>query len=148
MNGSVYEDLRNGSYLNVFVKWVEKVSKLRYERFSVNRNITTSVTTSFQKQFNKLLQEGRTREFFLSSDSIANVKNKLGTKNHQVDLSLMTCTCGYFWEYGKPCLHAARAIDELELDYLSFVHPAYHAYSLQSMYQVTHTLTTRHCVFY
>jgi hypothetical protein len=58
---SQIEDLRNGSYLDVLVKFAEEVSKQKYNRFSFYREITTPVNIKFQTKYSKVLQEGRRR---------------------------------------------------------------------------------------
>ncbi len=132
---SQIEDLRNGSYLNVFVKFAEEVSKQRYNRFCLYREITTPVSIKFQTEYNKVLQEGRRRECFMSSDSVVNVKSNASDIYKIVDLNSRTCSCGAFQEHGKPCLHAAIAINLVNCDFLAFTHPAYTIANLLQTYR-------------
>jgi hypothetical protein len=131
---SAMEKLRNGSYLNVFVKFVEQLSKQRFARFSKYRDTATAVTKRFQTEYNSTLQEGRRRELFQSSDSVINVKSRRPDAYRIVDLEAKTCSCGAFQELGKPCLHAAVAINHVGADYLNFIHPSYKTESLTAVY--------------
>jgi len=133
----MYKDLRNGSYLDIFVKWVDQVSQLRKKRSEMCKDVKTEDSLA-HREFHSLLQEARKRECWIASGElqVVSVKNEQKTDAHVVYLKKKVCSCGLFQEYGKPCLHAARAIIELKKHYLDFFHKAFLVENMQAMYQV------------
>jgi hypothetical protein len=89
--------------------------------------------------YNENLRKGLFLDVHQYSATGFEVVSKSNGLRHTVDLTNNTCTCGSFWEFQFPCIHAAAALRQSGLLFEEHVDYTYLTASLKDVYQATIT---------
>jgi hypothetical protein len=132
---STYEEFRNGSYLNAFILFVNKISKIMFERRQKYALITKPAPPSVYRLYKTNLNAGRVHTLSQASETCFQVKHPSKAEQRVVHLDRKACSCGEFQENSFPCRHACKAINNMKSNFLDFIHPAYKIDSLRNVYR-------------
>ena len=105
------DDARHQDPVRLFNSYVRKLNVLfekRRERYASMEE--TDLPRNVAKTLNKAIEEGLRLKIFPHTRMIAEVE-RLNDPNvtRVVDLATLTCSCGFFNEFGVPCRHMCKA---------------------------------------
>lgn len=132
---STYEELRNGSYMNAFILFVDKISTIMFERRQKYEAVTNPAPPSIYRQYKTNLNAGRVHTLTQSSETCFQVKHPAKVEQRVVHLDRKSCSCGEFQENCFPCRHACKAINNMKGSFLDYIHPSYKIEGLRNVYR-------------
>ena len=119
---------------DAIILFVRRVNMLYYNRRTTYSSIQAMLPSSTTQQLQSIINKCRSRIVYQVNESVFEVKSNNGSFRI-VDLTLLTCTCKQFQEYGLPCVHACAAILKACKQPSQFVHTTYHITTLQNVYK-------------
>jgi len=134
-NAWIHDNRDAACPFQTIVALVRQISKLYHERREDYATMEGSVTRIVQAELNETISKAR--RLTVKNYSLMHNEVESTTKPGRyqiVNLEARTCTCRFFQEYGRPCVHACAAILKSHLHPLDFFHESYYVTSLRNVY--------------
>ena len=121
-------DIRDESYFGLHVGIAAKCTELLYRRCQMYANYEAALPTKILSALHDVSVKATNKTVRPSSTTLCDVDGRV------VDLTIPSCTCGYYNQIYLPCVHMTAAIKLTDRPLTDYVHDVYKVSSLRRVY--------------